>query len=142
MNLVANFCSFNSGRGLDRSKDAFNYWLSHSRQAVERSFGMLTQRWGIFWRPFRFAFDRWTLVVIAAMKLHNLCIDRNVPVPMTRFHDDIRPGDEWRVYDNWRDDDHLLRDRAVSLRRRTITLYIENMGIMRPIHASMNSRCH
>ncbi|MFO0446985.1 MAG: hypothetical protein ACK51L_04865, partial [bacterium] len=73
---------------------------------------------------------------------HNLCIDRNVPVPMTRFHDDIRPGDEWRVYDNWRDDDQLLRDRAVSLRRRTITLYIENMGIMRTIHASMNSRCH
>ena len=40
------------GRGLDRYKDSFNYWLSHSRQAVERAFGMLTQRWGIFWRPF------------------------------------------------------------------------------------------
>jgi hypothetical protein len=24
-----------SGRGLDRYKDSFNYWLSHSRQAVE-----------------------------------------------------------------------------------------------------------
>jgi hypothetical protein len=37
------------GRGLDRYKDSFNYWLSHSRQAVERAFGMLTQCWGIFW---------------------------------------------------------------------------------------------
>jgi len=34
------------GRGLDKYKDSFNYWLSHSRQIVERSFGMLTQRWG------------------------------------------------------------------------------------------------
>jgi len=36
------------GRGLDRYKDSFNYWLSHSRQCVERGFGMLTKRWGIF----------------------------------------------------------------------------------------------
>jgi hypothetical protein len=43
---------FFKGRGIDRYKDAFNYWLSHSRQAVKRSFGILTQRWGIFWRPF------------------------------------------------------------------------------------------
>jgi hypothetical protein len=70
------------GRGFDRYKDAFNYWLSHSRQAVERSFGMLTQRWGIFWRPLRFSFDLWSLVAMAAMKLHNVCIDRNVSVPM------------------------------------------------------------
>jgi hypothetical protein len=47
-------------------------------------------------------------VVMAMMKLHYLCIDCNVPVPMTRFHDVIKPGDEWRVYDNLRDDDHLL----------------------------------
>jgi hypothetical protein len=48
---------------------------------------------GYFWHPFHFAFDRWTLVVMDMMKLHNLHIDRNVPVPMTQFHDNIRPGD-------------------------------------------------
>jgi hypothetical protein len=31
------------GRGLDRYRDAFNYWLSHSWQCVEHGFGMLTQ---------------------------------------------------------------------------------------------------
>ena len=36
-----------SGRGLGRWKDAFNYWLSHSRQSIERAFGMLVMRWGI-----------------------------------------------------------------------------------------------
>ncbi len=35
----------------------------------ERAFGMLTQRFGIFWRPFRFLFDCWTLVVMCSMKL-------------------------------------------------------------------------
>jgi len=35
------------GQGLDRFKDSFNYWLSHSWQCVEHSFGMLTQNWGV-----------------------------------------------------------------------------------------------
>jgi hypothetical protein len=37
------------GLGLDRYKDSFNYWLSHSRQTIEQSFGILMQPWGIFW---------------------------------------------------------------------------------------------
>jgi hypothetical protein len=65
------FLSPRPGRGLDRHKDSFNYWLTHSRQAVECAFGMLTQCWGIFWHPFLFSFDRWSLVTIVMMKLHN-----------------------------------------------------------------------
>jgi hypothetical protein len=102
---------------------------------------MLTQRWGIFWRPFRFAFDRWSLVVMATMKLHNLCIDRNVQVPLRRFHEDIRVGDQWTVNDNTRDDDDELRERASGDRRRQLTSQLETNGILRPIHAAMNSRC-
>jgi hypothetical protein len=56
------------GRGLDPYKDSFNYWLSHSRQAIKRAFGMLTQRFGIYWRMFRFSFDRWPLVIMVTMK--------------------------------------------------------------------------
>jgi hypothetical protein len=62
------------GRGSDRYKDSFNYWLSHSWQTIERSFGILTQCWGIFRRSFTFSFDR-AMVVMVWMKLHNLCID-------------------------------------------------------------------
>ena len=130
------------GRGIDRYKDAFNYWLSHSRQAVERSFGMLTQRWGIFWRPFRFSVDRWSLVIMVAMKLHNICIDRNVSVPLHRFHEDVRQGDVWAVHDNTRADDYELRERAYGERRRNITAELYCNGIIRPIHAAMNSRCN
>lgn len=32
------------GRGIGKWKDSFNYWLSHSRQCVERAFGMLVRR--------------------------------------------------------------------------------------------------
>jgi hypothetical protein len=42
------------------------------------------------------------------MKLHNLCIDRNVAVPNHRFVGDVREGDEWVVYDNAREDNVFL----------------------------------
>jgi hypothetical protein len=103
------FPSFFLGRGLDRYRDSFNYWLSHSRQTIERAFGILTQRWGILWHPFSFSFDRWSTVAMVCMKLHNLCIDRNVVVPTGRFYEDAREGDEWAVYDNAREDDVFLR---------------------------------
>jgi len=128
------------GRGLDRYKDSFNYWLSHSRQAVERAFGMLTQRWGIFWRPFLFSFDRWSLVTLVTMKLHNFCLDRSDTIPLRRFYEDIREGDQWVVYGNARDDDSFLRGRALGDRCRTITQNLENHGIVRPKHAASNSR--
>jgi hypothetical protein len=67
-----------SGRGLGRWKDSFNYWLSHSRQAIEKAFGMLIQRWGIFWRSLRFDHAKWATVVIVAMKLHNFVLTRTI----------------------------------------------------------------
>ena len=75
------------------------------------------------------------------MKLHNLCIDRNVEVPLCRYHEDVRPGDEWEVNDNTRDDDPDLRGRSTGNRRRDITSRLEVDGILRPLHASVNSRC-
>ena len=130
------------GRGLDSYRDSFNYWLSHSRQCVERSFGMLTKRWGIFWRAFNFSFHRWSTVVLVCMKLHNLCLDRNLDIPVHRFSEDVRVGDEWVVYDNYREDDTELRGYPRGDRRKDITLKLEQLGITRPIHAAMNSRCN
>ncbi len=103
---------------------------------------MITQRFGFFWRPFRFSFDRWTLVVMSSMKLHNLCIDRCDSSPTQRFIDDVRDGNEWVVYDNYRDDDAELRGHPVGDRRHDLTSKIEHLGILRPPHASMKSRCN
>src|SRR5690606_8592092 len=69
------------GRRLSPEKDSFNYHLSQMRQVVERSFGMLTKRFSIFWRPFIFALKHWRTVIRVCCKLHNLCIDSNVSLP-------------------------------------------------------------
>ncbi len=129
------------GRGIGRWKDAFNYWLSHSRQSIERAFGMLVQRWGIFWRKFHFAFERWSTVILVCMKLHNLCVDRNVAVPPRRFFEDESVRDSFVVYDN-NDamEDPLLRARARGDRRSNITEDLEREGRGRPVHATCNSR--
>lgn len=130
-----------SGRGLPKYKDSFNYWLSHSRQCIERAFGMLTQRWGIFHRRFCFSFERWSLVTQVCLKLHNLCIDRNVSMPARKFHEDHVNGDRWTVFENNdEEEDIALRGNANGDRRRLITERLEREGIVRPPHAQHNSR--
>ena len=51
-----------SGTGIVHLKDSFNYHLSVRRQVIERAFGHLTRRWGIFWRPVDVGFMKWSLV--------------------------------------------------------------------------------
>jgi hypothetical protein len=63
---------------------------------------------------FRFSFHRWSLVVLATMKLHNFCLDKGVAVPRRQFYEDVREGDQWAVYDNAQDDDMFLYDRALG----------------------------
>ena len=91
---------------------------------------------------FRFSFDRWPLVVLVCMKLHNLCLERRVDVPLRRYAADVLNGDEWEVNDNARDNDAILRGRPTGDRRRELTEKLERIGIIRPVHASMNSRCN
>lgn len=133
-----------SGRGLGQSKDAFNFYLSHSRQCVERAFGMVIQRWGIFWKKFRFAFERWSQVIVLCMKLHNFCYDRgDRKPPQQRYYEDSCLGDDIFVAGN---DNYLPadlraeRNRSPCVRRFNITQHISNCGMRRPLHAACNSR--
>jgi hypothetical protein len=130
------------GRGLGRWKDSFNYWLSHSRQAIERAFGMLVRRWGIFWRPLICSYERWSLVVLTCMKLHNLCTDRKVTLPFRRFQEDEEPGDEFVVWgnDDPEYDNQLHQNRATGGRRLRMTQTLRDMGRGRPQHAMCRSR--
>jgi len=72
---MAQFLSPWPSCGSDCYKDSFNYGLSHSCQCVKQAFGMLMQSWEIF------SFSWWSSVVLACMKLHILCLDRNVDIP-------------------------------------------------------------
>jgi len=74
------------------------------------------------------------------MKLHNICLYNTVEVSPQRFLEDVQDGDEWLVQDNEQANDAELRGRASGDRRRDITATIERLGIIRPVHASMNSR--
>ena len=128
------------GRGIGQWRDSFNYWLSHSRQCIERAFGMLVARWGIYWRRFRFSYDRWSLVIILTAKLHNICVDRRQEVPTRRYHEDIPEEGCLEILDNTREDDiNLYRKRSCS-RRQQITSQLEATGSSRPTHAIVNSR--
>jgi hypothetical protein len=59
----------------DWTKGSFDFWQSHYRMNVECAFGLLQERWGIFWKELQVPTYKVPLVVRVAMKLHNLCID-------------------------------------------------------------------
>lgn len=139
-----------SGHGLDRWSDSFNYHLSAMRQCIERSFALLTQRWGIFWRPLRCAFDKWTLVCTVCAKLHNFCIDNNEGRETDiapRHPDDYEVNDEYVVrmnengVNNVNNGDGVERGaRPTGDRRRLFTRDLADRGISRPGHARRHSR--
>lgn len=132
-----------SGRGLDPWKDSFNFHLSSMRQTIECAFGMLTQRWGIFWRPLRVSFERWTLIICACAKLHNFCCDlgegNDKDVPQRR-DEDYLDGDTVDVLLNnhpidVNSDNNVPFARPSGARRRYLTSIIAELGVRRPAHA-------
>jgi DDE superfamily endonuclease len=131
-----------SGTGLGLWKDSFNFHLSRMRQVIERSFGVLTRRWGIFWRPLDVAFNKWSLIATVCAKLHNFCLDNNVPIA-DRAECDNFVGDEWEVVLNLSDVDETQEApnrRPGGERRQRFTRMFQQEGIVRPRYASMNSR--
>ena len=123
-----------AGRGLPADKDSFNYHLSSMRQCIERAFAILTERWGIFWRPIRCAFDKWTLLARTCAKLHNFCLDHNEVKPSYRLFKDMRRGDAPLVYLNG----NFEGERRVPTgdTRKKLTEYFNLSGINRPAHAN------
>jgi hypothetical protein len=129
-----------SGQGIGSEKDAFNYHLSSMRQCIERAFGVLTKRWGVFWRPLSCAYDRWSLVCTVAAKLHNYLIERNDAVPEEVHPSSLQPDDVWQVIDNGSDMDPEFKKAAIGDRRKRIAEQLREAGYTRPPFAACNSR--
>lgn len=132
------------GRSLDIWKDSFNYHLSLHRQCVERAFGILVQRWGVFWRPLRVAYRRIPLLIRVACKLHNFCIDKmGMPTYVEIARGDARMGDIASplftdgTNGNFRGRRSDLEETDV---RRHLTAKLRALGIMRPAHSRHSSR--
>jgi hypothetical protein len=115
------------------------------RQIIERAFGILTQRWGIFWRPLECAMDRWSLVIQAAAKLHNICIDANIEFQEGVYEDYAENDMPSSVFMNEFHPDHGLVHNFTtahdsSIERIYITEQLAANGYTRPPHARCNSR--
>jgi hypothetical protein len=135
------------GRQLPQDKDTFYYNLSLQRQVVERAFGLLVQRWGVFWRALRVQVKRIPLIISVACKLHNICVDR--------FGlEEVRPYAGFQLWDRdaYGGDDQTLSftsetgmrrgyrsDLARCSKRDRITAALRSMGAARPVH-SVQSR--
>lgn len=74
--MVTPFRAVSSG-----PKDAFNYYQSQVRIAIECAFGMLVHRWGILRKaiPVGISIAKTCALVVALCKLHNFCIDQRQP---------------------------------------------------------------
>lgn len=128
-----------SGRGLGAWKDSFNYHLSAMRQCIERSFALLTNRWGILWRNLRCNFNRWPLLLTVCAKLHNFCTDQKLPELPQRYDEDVEEGDSPDVLLNYLEENEPLVARVAN-RRTIFTAKLESDGVRRPAHASSQSR--
>ena len=76
--------SFQNGHMWFWIYEAFKYQgqeLSHwkdkklQRQCMERAFGMLVGKWGIFWQPLWFSPEINGYFITVCCKLHNLCLE-------------------------------------------------------------------
>jgi DDE superfamily endonuclease len=56
-------------------EESFNENLSSLQVTIENAFGVLIQRWGIFWRALRYDPPEATRVIMCCVRLHNFCID-------------------------------------------------------------------
>ena len=60
---------------VDKSLDAFNFYLSSCRIYIECAFGEFIMRWGIFWRKLQFDLKKSSKVIMVGMLLHNFIIE-------------------------------------------------------------------
>jgi hypothetical protein len=74
--------------------------MSLNRQVIEGAFGILIQRWGIFWRPFKVSMEHRGIAIRVTCKLRNICIFQRI---MTIDSHSV-PGFE-RETDHQNDDD-------------------------------------
>ena len=86
-------------------KESFNFYHSQVRITIERCFGILIARWGIFWHDLKYDIAFIMEIVHCCCRLHNFCIDHNTPLfndlyvspPHVAADDNgILIDDEWR----------------------------------------------
>lgn len=73
------------GKQLNIWKESLNFFHSQVRITIERTFGIFVQRFGIFWKALQFDVSFIVEIVHCCCRLHNFCIDNNVPIFSTQY---------------------------------------------------------
>jgi len=60
--------------------DNFNYYASQLRIRIEMAFGLMTRKWGLFWRELSIDPRRLKDIVLCVAKLHNFCINERMRI--------------------------------------------------------------
>ena len=130
------------GKKLTQEQDAFNYYLSVHRQVVERAFGLLVARFGVFWRPLQVSFDRIPLLISACCRLHNLCVRRFGITTAGVACGDCQPGVDAEA--RYTDGTGMFKERRTDLEetntRSWLVRRLKAMGKVRPTHSIMHQK--
>jgi hypothetical protein len=108
-------------------EESMNYYISQLRITIERAFGILVQRWGIFWSALKFKISFVLQLIEACCRLHNFCLARNLPIlnkegslPDSAKVNSrgILEDNRWRTNERWNDGSNVpfnvLRNRLVD----------------------------
>lgn len=130
-----------SGRQLSVDKDSYNYHHSLMRQVIERAFGVLTRRWGIFWSPLQSSLCKWATIVQVCCRLHNLCIGTNTDPPLLNDEEEQRAAAALAEMNTPLPNRSGRRDTNEACPRRLmLTNLLAENGYIRPGHSSF-TRC-
>lgn len=103
-------------RYLDISKKVFNYRLSRARRVVESAFGILVAHWRIFRKPLIATVNNATLIVQAAIVLHNFILQSEEKLTGRKTY-------THQLFQDPHETSNGIRDTTVHRGRSTIVIY-------------------
>jgi DDE superfamily endonuclease len=126
---------------LGQRRDAFNFYHTSLCMHVEQSFGILVARFGILWRSLRFPLSLVPRILSACMRIHNFCVDQNVPVMSATLGETARSATEeaflgwWKNVEETRDPDSQQgrrTDLESGSKRECLSNLLHTAGVTRP----------
>ncbi len=85
-NCCTSLLTPHKGKNLSAERDAFNFYQSRNRIEIECAFGALVARFGVLQRNLKVSLEHTTLLLSALCKLHNVCMERKMPLHKGRVN--------------------------------------------------------
>ena len=121
-------------------KDVFNFYLSQMRTTIERSFGILNQKWRIFKSNLPYCLEKDSKICMVAAQLHNFVIENDnaaagVSMKIRRKFRPTTPMEEDAQLDQIDQQmDQQIESSSSGARRKAILEEIQARDMQRPAH--------